>query len=145
MVPESSSPGAQPGPASSSEAPPLKPEVGELVPQAHGGSLRYGNPDNAGGGRYPVAVRQEIGNMVRAHGLPFLLEVLRGTATDEKAVVVSDGKDNGSHVEMVEVRIDARTRLAGVLGAVAASEGMVSPEKAGLTKRRVLEVVVRHE
>lgn len=141
------------------EAPPSKPEVGTLLPQAHGGSLRYGNPGNAGGpgGRLPAVVRQEIGRMVREHGLPFLERVLsrqefdvvpikvRGPDTfelvDKKIVKLAGGE----RVEYATVPVNTRTVVGALAVALAGSEGMVAPEKAGLTKRRRLEIIVRHE
>jgi len=43
-------------------------EIGELIPQPHGGALRRGNPGNRGGGRPSHAVKQAFcGDLELAH------------------------------------------------------------------------------
>jgi hypothetical protein len=145
-----------PGAAATPPEPAVTPEVGELRPGPRGGMILYGsvdgNPGNKGGGRLSLAVRQEIGRMVREHGLPFLERVLSGEECDvvpfkvkgPQTVELIEGKmvklDGGERIDYARVPIAARTRLQGVAVGLSSSEGMVSPEKAGLQKRRILEV-----
>lgn len=146
VVPETASGGRQEA-AGESEAPLPPPEVGTLHPPSHGrGLIRWGsqdgNPGNKGGGRLPTVVRREIGRIVRDYGLDYLEDVISGKATDQRVVVVSDGKDNGSHSEIHELRVPSSVRVPAIFGAVAASEGMVSPEKPNLQRPRRLRVTL---
>ena len=53
-------------------------EVGTLVPQPHGGSLRRGNPDNRGGGRIRDEFKRRCGEIIDK---PELLKYVEECAT----------------------------------------------------------------
>ena len=121
----------------------VRPEVHTLRTQPNGGALRIGNPGNAGGGvRHPGRIRQELRELVTGGGLALLKRTIAREEVDYRAIVVSQGKGVPSEVKVVAVPIDTRVAILAVEIALEASEGKVSPEKPGLTKRRSLEVRV---
>lgn len=62
-------------PGSNSDAP----EIGELVPQPHGGAIKYGSNGNPGAGRPPDEFKRKMREMAsRDDVLAYLDECLRG-------------------------------------------------------------------
>lgn len=57
-------------------------KVGELVPQAHGGALRHGNPGNKGGGRTPNEIR-ELMRQPLAKLLPIITRIAEAPDVEE--------------------------------------------------------------
>jgi hypothetical protein len=157
---EPESPQVDEPPADASDTEPaIEPEVGEirpgsLLPQLHGGSIRWGNPGNRGGGRHPEPVRQRLREILQqpGGGVDLIEEAIARTAVDLVPIKVSGGERvemvagkavklaNPELVQLVEVPTPVRTALVAADVALRAAEGMVAPEKPGLTKRRILEV-----
>lgn len=57
--------------------------VGTLVPQPHGGALRYGGTNAGGSGRPPLVLRQDLRQLLDKHGLKFVAGVLAGVVAFE--------------------------------------------------------------
>ena len=57
------------------------PKTGTLIPQTHGGALRYGGTHKGGPGRTPDELRGTIRQIIDEHGLPFLRAALSATRT----------------------------------------------------------------
>jgi len=54
------------------------PKTGELIPQPHGGAIRWGGTNKGGAGRPRDEFRAELREIARSRGVPFLVEVLDG-------------------------------------------------------------------
>lgn len=89
-----------------------RPEVGELVPQPHGGALQHGSkpgqngPGVAGPGRPPSAIREVCGQSFE-RSIP-ILEAIRDSAdardSDRLKAIDLLGKYGG--IEQLEIKVD---------------------------------------
>lgn len=92
------------------------PPLGTLVPQAHGGAIRRGNPGNKGG-RPTTAIRRRLRD-AGAHRIKVLKEIAdnpREGATDRlKAVdlMLRHGLGHGMAIDEVRANLKAEIRLA---------------------------------
>ena len=111
-----------------------KPEVGELVPQPHGGALRYGGTNKGGPGR-PTNLAKEMAREAVEDLIPRLQKIAMG---EELIAKVRRRDSSGAPIELEttpEIRdqiraFEALVKLAKETKTQAASAWETSPEGA---------------
>lgn len=114
--------------------------VGTLVPQPHGGALRYGGTNKGGPGRPPTELRRTLRDLLDTGGIAYLAECARGDRDDEARRWATETLLRyglGTRDEITTVSADVQMRLQRQADAILET---CPPEVAAVLAQRLREI-----